>query len=242
MQKSASPSILPTIPQDQATMNLGFMDGGTTAHEFGHAIGLGHEHQNPAGGIEWNREAVIRDLSGPPNSWTVEQIEHNVLNKYAVDQIRGTAFDGDSIMLYFFPARWTLSGQGTKANEVLSNTDKAFIAGAEAYPRAEVSIVQLQINGPAAAAKIGVPGEEDIFKFKVNQAGRHVVETLGDTDVVMKLFGPGNQTSLIAEDDDAGIGFNSRIVRRLIPGEYFLQIRHFNKKKGTGSYNIRVKT
>ena len=32
------------IPSNEATMNLGFMDGGTTAHEFGHAIGLAHEH------------------------------------------------------------------------------------------------------------------------------------------------------------------------------------------------------
>jgi hypothetical protein len=28
-------------------MNLGFLDDGTAAHEFGHAIGLAHEHQNP---------------------------------------------------------------------------------------------------------------------------------------------------------------------------------------------------
>ena len=31
------------IPLNQPTMNLGFMDGGTAAHEFGHAIGLAHE-------------------------------------------------------------------------------------------------------------------------------------------------------------------------------------------------------
>ena len=59
-----------SIPANQPTMNLGFEDGGTAAHEFGHAIGLGHEHQNPQGGIEWNEPEVIRDLSGPPNSWT----------------------------------------------------------------------------------------------------------------------------------------------------------------------------
>src|SRR5690606_12979464 len=35
-----------SIPVNEPTMNLGFMDGGTTAHEFGHAIGLAHEHQN----------------------------------------------------------------------------------------------------------------------------------------------------------------------------------------------------
>jgi hypothetical protein len=230
------------IPQNEPTMNLGFMDGGTAAHEFGHAIGLGHEHQNPAGGIEWNRDAVIRDLSGPPNSWTVEQIEHNVLNKYSVDQIRGTVFDRESIMLYFFPSRWTLNGVGTAANEVLSDMDKAFIASSEAYPRSTTGVTPITVNAPPVAAKIGVPGEEDIFKFRVAQSGRHIIDTMGETDVVMKLFGPNNQNNLIAEDDDAGIGLNSRIVRRLIPGDYFVQIRHFNKKRGTGAYHVRVRS
>ncbi|HEY7028068.1 MAG TPA: M12 family metallopeptidase [Gemmatimonadales bacterium] len=40
-----------SIPLNEATMNLGFLDGGTAGHEFGHAIGLAHEHQNPAGGM-----------------------------------------------------------------------------------------------------------------------------------------------------------------------------------------------
>ena len=68
------------IPLNQATMNLGFMDGGTAAHEFGHAIGLAHEHQNPDGGIEWNEATVISSLSGPSNNWDEATIRHNVLN------------------------------------------------------------------------------------------------------------------------------------------------------------------
>ena len=40
-------------------MNLGFVDRATVLHEFGHAIGLIHEHQSPfKGGFEWNREEV----------------------------------------------------------------------------------------------------------------------------------------------------------------------------------------
>ena len=125
------------IPQDQPTMNLGFLDGGTAAHEFGHAIGLAHEHQNPGGGIEWNEDAVIRDLSGAPNYWNEEQIRHNVLNKYSADQIRGTEFDPASIMLYFFPDDWVKNGSGTKANNHLSALDKAFIASEDAYPKSK---------------------------------------------------------------------------------------------------------
>lgn len=234
------------IPANQPTMNLGFLDGGTAAHEFGHAIGLVHEHQNPEGGIEWNREAVIRDLSGPPNNWTLEQIEHNVFNKYSADQIRGTEFDPDSIMLYFFPDEWVLNGPGTKANDTLSELDKGFIASEEAYPGRTATapsptMVDLSVIDLAATpASIGQPGEEDIFRFMVDDAGRYTVETTGETDVAMKLFGPDSQTHMITEDDDGGAGYNAKIVADLMPGQYFVQIRHYNRANGTGSYGIRV--
>jgi len=231
------------IAQNQPTMNIGFEDGGTAAHEFGHAIGLGHEHQNPEGGIEWNEDVVIRELGGPPNFWTPAQVRHNVLEKYSADQIRGTKFDPESIMLYFFPGRWTKSGKGTQENDVLSATDKAFIASAQAYPRtATVEAVKLTVNSAAAtSARIGVPGEEDVFTFTAKSSGRHIVSTSGQTNVVMKLFGPDSQTSLIAEDDDSGVGENARIIADLIPGQYFVQVRHFSKASGTGSYRIRVR-
>ncbi len=231
------------IPQDQPTMNLGFLDGGTAAHEFGHAIGLAHEHQNPAGGIEWNEEVVIRDLSGPPNYWDEAKTRHNVLNKYSVDQIRGTVFDPDSIMLYFFPDSWVKNGKGTKANEVLSDLDKAFIASEDAYPgdKTTTNAVDLSVvDLTGVAADIGVPGEEDLFKFTVTEEGRHTIETGGQTDVVMKLFGPDSETALIAEDDDGGSGRNSKIVADLMPGDYFVQIRHYNTSSGTGQYSIIV--
>jgi hypothetical protein len=231
-----------SIPTNQPTMNLGFMDGGTAGHEFGHAIGMGHEHQNPQGGLQWNEPEVIRDLSGPPNSWTVEQIRHNVLTKYSTDQVHGTAFDPDSIMLYAFPSRWTINGVGTHENEVLSATDKSFIAanypGVGAPPTGPK---RLAVNGPAVDDEIGAPGEEDLFAFTVDQAGRHIVTTSGKTDVVMKLYGPNNPTGLIAEDDDGGVGLNPRISRTLPVGEYLVQIRHYNRGSGTGPYQISVK-
>ena len=232
------------IPLNAPTMNLGFVDGGTPAHEFGHAIGLHHEHQNPAGGMQWNEAVVIQSLSGPPNNWSEAQIRHNVLNKYTVDQIRGTDFDPDSIMLYFFPAEWTLDGRATKNNEVLSLTDKDFIASAEAYPRRDVAgPVELPIiDTTGVAANIGAAGEEDLFSFKVTKEGRYTIETGGQTDLVMKLFGPNSQTQLIAEDDDGGQGRNSRITANLSPGDYFAQIRHYNSSSGEGNYTIKVTT
>ena len=234
------------IPANEATMNLGFLDGGTAGHEFGHAIGLAHEHQNPAGGIQWNEQAVIQALAGSPNFWTEAQTRHNVLRKYTADQVNGTAFDKDSIMLYFFPAAWTLNGVATTQNEVLSSMDSQFVAGAKMYPKSNPGVTgevtKLVVNAKRrTAAAIGKFAEEDLFKFTVTQAGRYVIDTRGPTDVVMKLFGPNSQTALIAEDDDAGIDTNARIVADLVDGEYFVQIRHWNRASGMGSYTIKVR-
>ncbi len=233
------------IPLDQPTMNLGFMDGGTAGHEFGHAIGLAHEHQNPAGGIEWNEAVVLRDLSGPPNNWTEAMIRHNVLDKYAVNQINGTNFDPDSIMLYFFPGTWVRSGVGTKENEVLSATDKAYIASAKAYPKTAPTVVdakEIKVGATRrTSAAIGKAGEEDLFKFTVTTGGTHIVDTRGPTDVVMKLFGPNSPTALIAEDDDSGVDTNALIRGDLVPGLYYVQVRHYNKASGQGNYTVKVR-
>ena len=34
-------------------------NGSVIIHEFGHALGMVHEHQNPTGGIQWNEQAVL---------------------------------------------------------------------------------------------------------------------------------------------------------------------------------------
>jgi hypothetical protein len=56
----------------------------------------------------------------------------------------------------------------------------------------------------------------------------------------MKLFGPDSQTQLITEDDDNGQGYNPRITADLVPGKYFVQVRHYNRASGTGAYGIKV--
>lgn len=235
-----------SIPLDEPTMNLGFLDGGTAAHEFGHAIGLAHEHQNPAGGIRWNEAVVIREMAKSPNFWNATTTRHNILQRYAADQIHGTEFDPKSIMLYFFPAEWTTNGIGTEANEVLSDLDRAFVAGAKMYPRKAAptvdNAVELQVGARRrTAAAIGKAGEEDLFRFKVTTAGKHQIDTAGPSDLVMKLFGPDSPTALIAEDDDSGTNLNARIVAALAPGQYWAQVRHYNRASGVGDYTIRVR-
>ena len=123
-----------TIPRSAPTMNLGWQDEGVVLHEFGHTLGMIHEHQNPTGGIKWNKEAVYRDLSGPPNNWDKATIDNNMFAVYDRDQVNSTQVDKFSIMLYAVPKEWTLDGFSSKPNEVLSGTDKKFIGDPRNYP------------------------------------------------------------------------------------------------------------
>ena len=227
------------IPADQPTMNFGWLDQGVVLHEFGHMIGMIHEHQNPLDNpIQWNKPVVNAALSGPPNFWDQATIEHNMYAKYDVNQINGSELDPQSVMLYSFPASWTSNGFHTNPNERLSAVDKAFAQRVYPPTARPPSVAELSVYEGPTHAGIGQPGEEDLFRFTARKPGRYTIETSGSTDVVMTLYGPGNER--IAQDDDGGQGRNSKIVTDLIPGEYQVQIRHYNTRGGTGDYAISV--
>jgi serralysin len=129
------------IAPDKPTMNYGWLTPSSpdkevrrvVLHEFGHALGLIHEHQNPNRPINWNRAAVIADLSGPPNKWSPAQIENNMFKHYNLSELTATPTDSVSIMMYPIPASWTNDGFSAGLNGELSETDREFIQ--EVYPR-----------------------------------------------------------------------------------------------------------
>jgi len=121
-------------------MNYGWLDPSSSdeevervvLHEFGHALGLIHEHQNPGGQINWNRRQVIEELSGPPNNWPLEVIDHNMFEPYDRQETNFTALDPQSIMMYPIPQSWTTDGFSVGLNSQLSTQDKTFIR--QQYP------------------------------------------------------------------------------------------------------------
>jgi len=124
-------------------------------HEFGHALGLQHEHQSPAAAqaIAWNREAVYQDMGGPPNNWSRSQVDSAIFRVFA--SALHSPLDPLSIMMYDIPSRWTTNGFSARSNFELSEHDRSFIR--DAYPGAPApEAPQVVLVGKASS----VPGVE----------------------------------------------------------------------------------
>jgi hypothetical protein len=118
--------------KDKATMNLGWFDVATTTHEFGHVLGLIHEHQNSdENPIKWDKEAVYKWASSD-QGWDKQTTDTNILSTYNKTEINGSIFDPLSIMLYFFPPELTTNNQGTRQNLRLSGYDVKYLN--QVYP------------------------------------------------------------------------------------------------------------
>ncbi len=234
-----------SIPPAQPTMNFGWLTPATpndeyarvVIHEFGHALGCIHEHQNPSTDIPWNKEAVYDYYGGPPNNWSREQVDINLFTRYDAGITQFSAFDRDSIMLYPIPNEFTVGDFEVGWNSVLSATDKAYAA--TLYPGVVKPEHELVIDAPARLATIGAFGELDKYIFVVTTPGNFRIETEGDLDLVMSLFGPNSETRFIDQDDDSGRRLNARLIATLQPATYALKVRHHNARR-TGNYTIGV--
>jgi hypothetical protein len=120
------------FPVHQPTMNYGWLRDDTDAteyhrvvtHEFGHALGCIHEHQQPKFSRVWDVPKVMKYFSGPPNYWSAADIQSNVLQKYSPNGLSATVFDPKSIMLYAFDGALFADGKGpTNENTNVSVLD-----------------------------------------------------------------------------------------------------------------------
>ncbi len=131
------------VSQNEPTMNFGWLRAdspieqieSTVLHEFGHVLGLAHEHANPAGAPSWDTAKVYASLTGPPNYWSKEDVDANVFDTWAQDRFPfAKPFDPLSIMAWSFPAEFTGGEQIFRSNVAVSPGDKEFVSRLYQYP------------------------------------------------------------------------------------------------------------
>jgi serralysin len=101
-------------------------------HEFGHALGLVHEHQGEGSNCfsEFDLDKLYERLENSPYYWSREAAKGNI-ETILLKKSYASTFDKESIMLYTFPAQYYKNGQDShcyhKTNTKLSTKDKSFI-------------------------------------------------------------------------------------------------------------------
>lgn len=123
------------VPRNEATMNFGWLNldvdpkeyKRVVLHEFGHALGLIHEHQSPAIKFEWNKEYIYH-VFRINYGWDKEKVNKNIINEFEATNIRNSEIDIHSIMAYAIPKEYTIEQIEFPLNYELSEMDKEFIS------------------------------------------------------------------------------------------------------------------
>ena len=127
------------IPAYKATMNYGWLTDNSgeseisrvVLHEFGHALGMHHEHQHPDCPIVWNEEAIAEAFP----DWSERDLEENFFRTFSHSETRRTSYDTKSIMHYQILNNWTVGDIAVGRNTDLSNNDLELVA--QMYPNKE---------------------------------------------------------------------------------------------------------
>jgi len=98
--------------------------------------------------------------------------------------------------------------------------------------------IKLTLEKPFRAT-LSAMWEIDWYIFDITEQGNYLMETTGQTDTMMLLYGPNPPTDLIARDDNSGSNKNALIKHTLKVGRYHIAIR--SSANTTGKYSVVVR-
>jgi hypothetical protein len=101
-------------------------------HEFGHALGMEHEHQHPKADIPWNKPFVYNYYLTRYN-WSEDEVDHNLFKTLETTATRTTPYDKTSIMHYPIPAELTIGDWAVDKNTAISQNDRRLMR--RIYPK-----------------------------------------------------------------------------------------------------------
>jgi hypothetical protein len=255
-----------------ATMDLIFAPSATdefrrflVLHEFGHVLGLIHEHQRPGRVFDWS--PAIYDLARSAWRWERDQIDAQLQALYAApERVAGTRPDPKSVMMYPIRAGWAHyrddhSPFVVPINSNLSPGDKIASNSVYGFPARFKGLGSLRVDDEKwSEARLDDPGE--VLRFEVCpkagqtlRSGRRLtLEVRGPTPVLAAWLRERptddnfNMNILNAAETETGA---DRLTISLVlapprgargddAGTFFVEIRHLTPRTGTGPLTLRV--
>jgi serralysin len=251
------------VPRNQPSMTLGFISTPQSPdhvrrlvlHEFGHAIGLEHEHAHRKAGIKWNETELVKYLrKGLPAHLSDAQIVAQVKLFNAPGAQWGEAdYDLLSIMRYRFPKEVFLTGWDSAfnvENTTLSEGDKK--AAIEMYPgRDPIPIVGIDPKIEEKSIKAGdtVSGsikEGQTHRYNFDADGTYEITTEGKAIVRIELLTKdGERPSTVTRNvDDANSATVGAFLLGFLPeGSYYVTVRSSPLRPGPlseGDYRLKL--
>lgn len=132
------------VPVPEPTMSIGFdrppaSVAATIQHEFGHALGLRHEHQHPDRTLDLNKAQIYKEYE----SRGKERYEanHDIIRPFIRREVKLSTYDQNSIMHYGFSESLVNDAKAISKPTQLSEGDKGFIQSV--YPADNSSLGKL---------------------------------------------------------------------------------------------------
>ncbi|THH32074.1 hypothetical protein EUX98_g2088 [Antrodiella citrinella] len=162
------------VDAGEPTMNLGWIsnspslqleESGTILHEFGHVLGMMHEHQSPArrGEITLNEKAVYAFYMRT-QGWKRDLVKQQIIDTYDSRDISNySKLDTKSIMMYFMPAEMNNEHIEIPPNTALTELDKAYMV--IHYPRSSApnAITRWSLSYALDVAAVDVAVKHEIL-------------------------------------------------------------------------------
>jgi hypothetical protein len=198
-------------------------------HENGHTLGFPHEHQNPNAGIEWDEPAVLEEFSAPPNSWSENQIRHNILRKLDPASVEGSTWDPTSVMQYPFepglirrPEQYR--DEGVPPPTGLSERDAEWVQ--RWYPDLGAAELPRLVPHESRAATLEPGGQTD-YLVEAETTGTYQIGTFGSADTLLVVFEEiDGEPVYLTGDDDSGDSRNAKVTVKLQAGRrYIVRVR-----------------